>query len=117
MESFNPKVEEVKNQGLLLQKRINKTPSLYIAQYIDDSLTVGRLKDTLSLKQHMNDNRLTTKYDELEEYLGCRIVFSKDKNKVWLGQLETIKKLERLFGNEVKHLGNTQLEVQLVKEY
>ena len=49
---------------------------------------------------------LTTKCDELENYLGCRIVFSKDGKKAWIGQPETIKKLIRLFGDEVMHLRN-----------
>ena len=90
--------------GLLLKKKPNDSPELYIAQHIDNSLTVGELDSILELQKHMNDNGLTTKCEELSEYLGCKIVFSKDKKKAWLGQVETIKKLERLFKDEVKHL-------------
>ena len=40
--------------GLLLKKRENKSPDLYIAQHIDDSLTVGKLEDIKKLQEHMN---------------------------------------------------------------
>ena len=33
------------NPGLLLEKRKGRSPELYIAQHIDDSLTIGKLKD------------------------------------------------------------------------
>ena len=33
--------------GLLLKQRDNKSPELFIAQYIDDSLTIGKLKDVI----------------------------------------------------------------------
>ena len=92
--------------GPLLKKKENGQPELIIAQHIDDSLTVGKLEDILNLQKHMNENGLTTKCDELVDYLGCRIVFSGDRKKAWIGQPETVKKLERLFGEDVKHLRN-----------
>ena len=67
--------------GLLLKKREGRSPELYIAQHIDDSLTVGKLEDITKLQEHMNESGLTTKCDELVDYLGCRILFSKDRKK------------------------------------
>ena len=55
----------------------------------------------------MNVNRLTTKCDDLVDHLEYRIVFTKDKKQVWLGQVETIEKLETLFGEEVTHAKNS----------
>ena len=52
----------------------------------------------------MEEQGLKTKCEELEEYLGCKVVFSKDGKKAWLGQTETIKKLEREFGEDARKL-------------
>jgi hypothetical protein len=37
-------------------------------------------------------------------YLSCEIRFNKAKTKAWLGQPHLIKKLEKKFGDLVKHL-------------
>ena len=52
----------------------------------------------------MEKKGLKTKCEEFDEYLGCKIVFSKDGKRAWLGQPETINKLEREFGTEARKL-------------
>ena len=52
----------------------------------------------------MTGKGLTTKCEELEEYLGCKILFSKDRKKAWIGQVGTLKKLEKTFGKDVENM-------------
>ena len=40
--------------------------------------------------------------EELQDLLGCKIAFSKDQKKCWVGQPDIIKKLEKKFGEKVK---------------
>ena len=39
----------------------------------------------------MNKEDLNTKCDELTDYLGCRIVFSKDRKRAWIDKLNQLK--------------------------
>ena len=99
-------VYETKVDPCLMTKVNAKTgkPEIYMGTHVDDSLTVGKLEDIKKLQEHMNKEGLTTKCEEVDEYLGCKVAFSKDGKKAWLGQPETIKKLEREFGEDVKKL-------------
>ena len=60
---------------------------------------------------------MTRKYNELVDYLGCKIVLSEDRKKAWIGQPETVKKSENLFGEDAKHLKNILSVEQLEKEF
>ena len=42
--------------------------------------------------------------NNLEDYFNRRIIFSKDKTKVWLGQPELIKRIKKKFGRIVKNM-------------
>ena len=99
-------VYETKVDPCLMTKVNAKTgkSEIYMGTHVDDSLTVGKLEDIKKLQEHMNKEGLTTKCEEVDEYLGCKVAFSKDGKKAWLGQPETIKKLEREFGEDVKKL-------------
>ena len=79
-------------------------PILYVGTHVDDSMTIGKIEDINEMIKHMEKEGLTTKCEELKEYLGCNVVFSEDRKKAWLGQTETVKKLEREFGEDVKKL-------------
>ena len=68
--------------GLLLKKCDTNENMLFIAQHIDDSLTIGRIEEIKKLQQHMINCGLQTKCEELDEYLGNTIIFSKDKKSL-----------------------------------
>ena len=89
---------------LMTKKDEEGKPILYVGTHVDDSLTVGKLKDIEALRDHMEKKGLKTKCEEFDEYLGCKIAFSKDGKRAWLGQPETINKLEKEFGEEARKL-------------
>ena len=89
---------------LMIKKNESGRPMLYMGTHVDDSLVVGKLKDIEALKDHMEKHGLKTKCEKFDEYIGCKVVFSKDGKKAWLGQPDTIKKLEREFREEARKL-------------
>ena len=97
-------VNEIDADPCLMIKLKDDKPILYVGTHVDDSMTVGKIEDINEMVKHMEKEGLTTKCEELKEYLGCNVVFSQDRKKAWLGQTETVKKLEREFGEDVKKL-------------
>ena len=59
----------------------------------------------------------------IQDYLSCKVKFSKDKKRAWLGQLHLIEILVKKFGNHVKNIhtnkmpGIPKFSVEDQKEY
>ena len=78
---------------------------VYLAMYIDNCYCNGNgaaIDD--SIKGIVKNGLNVTIKDDLEDYLSCEIRFNKARTKAWLGQPHLIKKLEKKFGDLVKHL-------------
>jgi hypothetical protein len=88
-----------------LMTRRNKLGVVFIALYVDDCLCIGNDKAIKDLVHGMETQGFTMKIDEeLTDYLSCQIVFSDDKQKLWIGQPHLIKNLEKKFTSKVKGL-------------
>ena len=78
---------------------------VFIAIYVNDCLCI---RDDDAIKEvidKIKDEGLKLKIENnLEDYLNCHIVFSKDKTKAWLGQPELIERIEKKFGRIVKNM-------------
>ena len=86
---------------------VKKSPNgiVFIAIYVDDNLLVGYPDAIEDAIQQMKKHGLILKIeDDLKDYLSCKIQFSKDKKKVWLGQPHLISNLMGKFGKDVKKL-------------
>ena len=76
-----------------------------MAIYVDDCLCIGQSEAINHVIQQLKLNNLTVKIEEdMQDYLNCKIVFSRKGRKAWLGQPNLIKKLEAKFGPQVENL-------------
>ena len=66
-------------------------------------ITIAKLKESFSIKEVQN----------LDDYLGLRIIRSKDCCKAWLGQPTILTSLEKKFGEDVAKLRTTQMHLGL----
>ena len=55
-------------------------------------MCTGEVKDTKGLRDHMKKKGLTTAIEEVQDCLGCTVVFSKDGKRAWIGQPDITKK-------------------------
>ena len=68
--------------------------SIYIALYVDDNLMVGCLEAIDEAIAAIKENGLVIKVLEvLQDYLPCKVRFSLDEKRTWLGQPHLIKNL------------------------
>ncbi len=77
---------------------------VYMAVWVDDCLCVGHKE---AIKEAIKDlqKHFVLKIEEnVRDYLGCEIAFTKEKNRMWIGQPDLLKKLERNFGDIVKNV-------------
>ena len=82
-----------------------KKGPVYLGTYVDDNFIANKPEVVDEIIKGINDNGLkVTKEDSLGDYLSCNIVFNKEKTRAWIGQPGMIKKLEKKFGERVKHL-------------
>ena len=87
----------------LLFKRTEEGICLIVI-YVDDCLVIG---DKEEVRQAIENIKSVFKIKEkgtLDDYLGCEIKFDTSKIKAWLGQPHLIKKLEKTFAEETKHV-------------
>ena len=88
-----------------LLTRCNHLGFVLIVLYVDDCLMVGDDTAINNTIKKMTENGLSVKVeDELNDYLSCKLVFSNNKRKIWLGQLHLINNLEKTFGELVKEM-------------
>jgi hypothetical protein len=76
-----------------------------IGLYVDDSLCIGTKEALSELIQQLKEKGLTVKVGkDLQDYLSCEILLSKDQTKAWIGQPYLIQKLEEKFKGLIENL-------------
>ena len=87
----------------LLYKKTDKGITL-IGLYVDDLLIIGdpnEIDEVIAgLKKHFS----VKVEDEINDYLSCKIQFSEDGTKAWIGQPHLIAKMAKTFNKEIKNL-------------
>ena len=105
-------VEILKNIGFsggtidpCLFLRENKSGLVLITLYVDDNLMIGHSEAIEETITQLKENGLVLKVEnELTDYLSCKIKFTGDNTRAWLGQPHLIANLEKKFGDKVKNL-------------
>ena len=78
---------------------------VYIALYVDDNLMVSNITAINDTTEASKSKGLVLKIVEgLQDYLSCKIKFSKDKKHALLGLPHLIKNLKNKFGGLVKDI-------------
>ena len=73
--------------------------------HVDDCLCCGTKKAISKTVEEIESHGLSVTVDkELKDYLSTEIKFSKDKKKAWIGQPHMVKKIQKVFGDEVEGL-------------
>ena len=63
------------------------------------------MKEIEQVIEDMKDSRFKLKIEkELTDYLSCKLHFSNDKKKAWIGQPHLLKNIESSFGSELQKL-------------
>ena len=74
------------------------TGIVYVALYVDDNLMIGNIAAIDDAIKVFKNKGLVLKIMEgLQDYLSCKIKFSEDKKRTWLGQPHLIKNMEKKF--------------------
>ena len=72
---------------------------LYAALYVDNNLMIQDIAIIDGAIKALKSKGLVLKIMEgLQDYLSCKIKFSKDKKRAWLEQQHVIKNMEKKFG-------------------
>jgi len=87
-----------------LLSRKGKKGYVYIAIYVDDCLCCGEPEEIEVLIKELEKTFELKIERKMTDYLSCKIEFSKNRDKIWIGQPHLIKKIEDKFGPLVKHL-------------
>ena len=88
-----------------LLTRKGKHGTVHIALYVDDCYCCGDMKEIKEVILDMRRMGFTLKIEmNMTDYLSCQIEFSKNRDKVWIGQPHLIKKLKDKFGEEASKL-------------
>ena len=72
--------------------------------YVNDMLIVGKSKAVDEAIQVLQQSFEVKPPTVLDDYLGVRVIKSKNSEKAWLGQPTIIKSLEKMFDEDVKTL-------------
>jgi hypothetical protein len=96
--------EQCRSDPCLFIRR-NELGVCLIITHIDDCFTVGtKLAISKTLQEIEGHGLSLTVEKELKDYLSTEIALSKDRKKAWIGQPHMVKKIEKVFGDEVKGL-------------
>ena len=77
----------------------------YIASYVDSSLMMGDDKAIADAMTALKENGLVLKIvGGLQDFLSCKVKFSVNKNRAWLGQPHLIEIIEKKFGYQIKNI-------------
>ena len=83
----------------------NANGIVYIALYVDDNLMIGDMATIDDAIEALKSKGLVLKIVEgLQEYLSCKVKFSEDKKRAWLGQPHLMKNTEKKFGKLVQYV-------------
>jgi len=113
---FYKKLSYVLTEKLKMQKCLSdqclffrKTAEgpILIAIYIDDTLCVGSQKAVDELKKDIAKHFSTKEEGTMTEYVGCEVRRTNRKS-LSMCQTQLIQKLQRIFGEQVKHLSRQE---------
>ena len=83
--------------------RKNELGLAIVLIYVDDGLCVGDKRALRQFFDQLREKNLELKVaEDMEDYLSCQVLFSKDKKKAWLGQPHMVKKILHVFGKLVE---------------
>ena len=89
---------EGSNVDPCLDVKKNAKGVVYVALYADHNLMVGDADAVDNAISARKDKSLVLKtMNGLQDFLSCKITFSKDKKKAWSGQPHLIKNVEKKF--------------------
>ena len=97
-------VNTTKSLQILPCLYIKKTAKciVYVALYIDDILMVSKVEAIDNATSTLKNNGLSLKVMEgLQDYLSCKIKFSKDKKRSWPRQPHLTKNFEKKCGEHI----------------
>ena len=103
---YNKKATEILKKVSFIRGNVNSLlfmkNSQIIQYYVDDNLMILNPAAIDEAVEQVKKNWLLLKIsDSLEEYLLCKIRFSKEKKKAWLGQLFLMKNMENKFHEQL----------------
>ena len=82
-----------------------KYGTVHIAIYVDDCLCCGDIEKINAVIEEMKQSGFKLKIEkELTDYLSCKLHFSEDKKKGWIGQPHLIQKMQNTFGKKISKL-------------
>ena len=84
--------------------RKNELGIVIVVSYVDDNACCGHKAAIEDMLKGLTEHGLTYTKESLTDYLSCEVVFNDDRTKAWLGQPHMIKKIEKVFGEEVQGL-------------
>ena len=85
--------------------RRNQLGVCIILVHVDDAFTTGTRAAIDSVVSEIKSHGLNVTVEhKLTDYLSSEIRFSTDKKRAWIGQPHMIKKIRKIFGEEVKHM-------------
>ena len=88
-----------------LLTRRNSSGVVFIAIWVDDSLLVGNERAIEETIRDLKREGFTLKVEgSLQDYLSCEITIDRENKMGWIHQPHLVDKLEKRFGNEIKHL-------------
>ncbi len=70
---------------------------IYIAMYVDDCLCMGDNKAIRNKIAKIGKHFKLKIKETFLDYLSCKILFNKDRMKIWIGQPHMIKKIKNTF--------------------
>jgi hypothetical protein len=77
--------------------------------YIDDGFCIGHMPALNQLFQQLRDKQLELKVaEDMEDYLSCQVLFTRDGKGAWLGQPHMVKKLLKTFGQHIESVKSTK---------
>ena len=111
-EYYKKAIKILKKSGL---DECNVDPCLYVkksekgivnvALYLGDNPMIGDIEATGQVITTLEEIGLVLKVMEgLQDYLSCKVKFSKDEKRAWLRQPHLIKNLGKRFGNHAKNI-------------
>ena len=88
---------------------------VYIALYADDNIIIGNITTIDNAIEALKNKGLVLKIAEgLQDYFSCKIQFSIDKQRAWLGQPHLIQNMEKKFSGLCRIFGVTRLQIHLI---
>eukprot|EP01082_Thalassiosira_pseudonana_P004207 g3736.t1 g3736 contig13:32484-34808(-) len=76
----------------------------FVGLYVDDNLIIGHPELVDDTIKQLRQKGLILKISDLDDYLSCHIVLSKDKRRAWLGQPHLIASIVNKFGSQIRGL-------------